>query len=143
VGSPVSVAYTAIYADPPWRFEPWSRITGMSRSADRHHRTMPTDAIAAIHVPAAPDCILFLWATVPMLPDALHVLSAWGFAYRTAFAWHKPGNGHGYWSTREQIELLLVGVRGDVPAPLAGSQPPQITTAPRTCPAKNRRRSRR
>ena len=55
--------YAVIYADPPWRFEPFSRETGMSRAADNHYRTLSTDAIAAIRVPAAQDCILFLWAT--------------------------------------------------------------------------------
>jgi N6-adenosine-specific RNA methylase IME4 len=121
-----------IYADPPWRFEPWSRVTGMSRSADRHYSTMETDAIASIEVPAAPDCVLFLWSTVAMLPDGMHVLAQWGFGFRTAYVWHKPGVGHGYWSTREQVEVLLVGVRGNVPAPLPGTQPPQVITAPRT-----------
>ncbi len=38
---------------------------------------------------AAPDCVLFLWATAPMLPEALEVMAAWGFEYRTNFVWAK------------------------------------------------------
>ena len=58
--------YPVLYADPPWRFEPYSRETGMSRAADNHYATLPTDAIAKIQVPATKDSVLFLWATVAM-----------------------------------------------------------------------------
>jgi ParB-like chromosome segregation protein Spo0J len=61
--------YNVIMADPPWRFEPYSRVTGMDRSADNHYPTMATDEICAIVPPAADDCILFLWRTAPMLLD--------------------------------------------------------------------------
>lgn len=30
--------YGVILADPEWRFEPWSRETGMDRPADNHYR---------------------------------------------------------------------------------------------------------
>jgi N6-adenosine-specific RNA methylase IME4 len=120
--------YSVIYADPPWRFEPYSRETGMSRAADNHYPTLSTDAIAAIRVPAAKDCILFLWTTVAMKPDALRVMAAWGFTYKTTYYWHKPGRGHGYWSCEDQIEELLVGTRGRVPAPVMGTQPQQMQT---------------
>src|SRR5215472_18145104 len=63
--------YGVIYADPPWRFEPWSRITGMDRAADNHYPTMGLDEIKALPIPAAPDCVLFLCATAAMLPEAL------------------------------------------------------------------------
>src|SRR5215469_9325526 len=117
--------YAVIYADPPWRFEPYSRETGMSRAADNHYPTLSTDDIAAIPIPAVKDSILFLWATSAMKEDALRVMAAWGFAYKTTYYWHKPGRGHGYWSCEDQIEELLVGTRGRVPAPVMGMQPPQ------------------
>jgi hypothetical protein len=110
--------YGVILADPEWRFEPWSRITGVDRAADNHYPTSPTDVIAARPVAkiAADDCVLFLWATAPMLPQALHVMIAWGFSYRSNFVWVKPTPGTGY-RNRNRREHLLVGVRGDVPAP--------------------------
>jgi N6-adenosine-specific RNA methylase IME4 len=123
--------YGVIYADPPWRFEPWSRETGMDRAADNHYGTMTTEDIKALRIPAAKDCVLFLWVTVPMLPQGLAVVSAWGFTYKSAYFWFKPGPGHGYWSQRDQVEVLLVGTRGNVPAPAPGTQPPQLITAPR------------
>lgn len=51
--------FGVIYADPPWRFEPYSRETGMDRAADNHYPTMDVEAIAAMDVPAADDCALF------------------------------------------------------------------------------------
>jgi N6-adenosine-specific RNA methylase IME4 len=108
--------YGVLYADPPWRFEPYSRETGMDRAADNHYPTMDVEALMQLQVPAAKNCILFLWATVPMLPQALAVMEAWDFEYKSNFAWDKMKAGTGYWN-RNRHELLLVGVRGKVPAP--------------------------
>ena len=69
--------------------------------------------------PAAENAVLFLWATAPMLPDALRLMNAWGFKYRSHLVWRKDRMGTGYWF-RFSHELLLVGVRGDVPAPAPG-----------------------
>lgn len=115
--------YGVILADPEWRFEPRSRETGMDRSADNHYPTSATDDICRRDVAsiAADDCVLFLWATVPMLPDALKVMEAWGFGYVSHRAWRKTRIGTGYWF-RNIHELLLVGTRGNVPAPAMGTQ---------------------
>jgi len=117
-----SQLYGVIYADPPWRFAPYSD-EGMDRAADNHYGTMTTADIRAYadQIPAADDCVLFLWATVPMLPEALAVMAAWGFTYKTNFAWVKDKAGTGYWN-RNMHELLLVGTRGSVPAPAPGEQ---------------------
>jgi N6-adenosine-specific RNA methylase IME4 len=115
--------YGVIVADPEWRFEPWNRTTGMDRAADNHYPTSVTETIATRPVGdvAADDAVLFLWATVPMLPQALVVMKAWGFDYRTNFCWAKNRIGTGYWN-RNKHELLLLGVRGNVPAPAPGKQ---------------------
>ena len=69
--------YGVIVADPEWRFEPWSRHTGLDRAADNHYSTSCTEVIAARDVQsiAADDCVLFLWATGPMLPHALLIMA--------------------------------------------------------------------
>jgi N6-adenosine-specific RNA methylase IME4 len=121
--------YGVILADPPWQFQPYSRETGMDRAADNHYPTMSTAEIAAMPIPAGGDCILFLWATVPMLPDALKVMAGWGFVYKSCLFWKKDKAGTGYW-TRNRVELLLIGTRGDIPAPAPGDQPPQLIEAP-------------
>jgi len=113
--------YGVIYADPEWQFGFWSEKT--STSAANHYPTSPLEDIKARDVPsiAADDCVLFLWATVPMLPQALEVMAAWGFKYVSHMAWDKEVIGTGYWF-RNQHDILLVGTRGNVPAPAEGTQ---------------------
>jgi N6-adenosine-specific RNA methylase IME4 len=95
----------------------------MDRAADNHYPTMTTEQICALEIPAADNCALFLWATAPMLPEALAVMVAWGFTYKSHCIWAKDRLGTGYWF-RNQHELLLVGTRGNIPAPAPGTQFP-------------------
>jgi N6-adenosine-specific RNA methylase IME4/ParB-like chromosome segregation protein Spo0J len=115
--------YGVIVADPEWRFEPRSRETGLDRAADNHYPTSTLEVIKSRDVAAiaADDCVLFLWATAPMLPQALEVMDAWGFEYRSNYVWLKDHIGTGYWN-RNAHEHLLVGMRGNVPAPALGTQ---------------------
>lgn len=124
--------FGVIVADPEWRFEPWSRSTGMDRAADNHYPTSCLDVIKSRDVPsiAADDCFLGLWATIPMLPHALVVMAAWDFDYKSHYCWGKDKRGTGYWNF-EKHELFLIGTRGDVPCPTPGSQGESFFIAPR------------
>jgi hypothetical protein len=77
--------YGVIYADPEWHFEVYSPAGMSTTHASNHYATSPTDVIAARPVAdiAADDCVLFLWATVPMLDQARWVMERWGFQYKT------------------------------------------------------------
>lgn len=127
--------FGVIYADPEWRFEPYSRETGMDRAPENHYPTSTLDEIMARPVAtiAADDSVLFLWATPPMIKEALAVIEAWGFTYKAQCIWAKkrPGAGHGtgYWFWGEH-ELLLVGTRGKIPAPAPGTQWESVIEAP-------------
>ena len=106
--------HSLILADPPWQYG----TEGLRGSASHHYPEMATRDIAILDIAplVAEDAVLFLWATNPKLPAALEVMAAWGFEYRTNLAWVKPSIGTGF-RFRSQHELLLVGVRGDWPAP--------------------------
>lgn len=121
--------YGVILADPEWPWDTWGE-GGRDRCPENHYPTSPTDVIAARPVGniAADDCVLFLWATGPRLPDALAVMAAWGFAYKSHAVWDKGEIGTGYWF-RSRHELLLVGVRGHVPCPAMGDQWESIIAA--------------
>jgi N6-adenosine-specific RNA methylase IME4 len=127
--------FGVIVADPEWRFEPFSRETGMDRAADNHYPTSELEDIQRRDVQsiAADDCVLFLWATAPMLVQAIETLGAWGFAYKTHAIWVKQrpgeGRGTGYWFLGEH-ELLLVGTRGKMVAPAPGTQFRSVFEAP-------------
>lgn len=87
-------------------------------SATHYYNTMKLADIKAMPVVnlAADASVLFLWATVPLLPDAFEVMRAWGWKYKTMLTWHKTNRDcMGYWF-RVCTEHLLVGVRGDVKA---------------------------
>jgi N6-adenosine-specific RNA methylase IME4 len=123
--------YGIILADPEWRFETYSAETGMDRAADNHYPTSDTLSIITRPVAtiAADDCVLFLWATVPMLPQALRVMHGWGFEYKSHAIWKKDRQGTGYWF-RNLHELLLVGTKGKPPAPAMGTQAVSVFDAP-------------
>lgn len=109
--------YSIIYADPPWRYER-DKVRG---AAESHYSTMSLDEICTLPIPdiAARDSVLFLWATFPQLPEALRVIEAWGFHYKSvAFVWLKRNRrssgwfyGLGYW-TRGNVEICLLATRG-------------------------------
>ena len=110
--------YSIIYADPPWAYRTYSK-KGQGRSAESHYPTMCIEDIKALPVGelAAKDCALFLWITFPCLGEALEVLAAWGFSYKTvAFVWVKQNRknddlftGMGYW-TRANAEICILAM---------------------------------
>ena len=109
--------YAIIYADPPWRYD----NKGGNGVAENHYQTMSIEDICALSVAdiAAMDSALFLWATFPMLPEAMRVIAAWGFKFKTvAFVWLKQNRvaktwfyGMGFW-TRGNAEVCLLATRG-------------------------------
>jgi N6-adenosine-specific RNA methylase IME4 len=91
---------------------------------------MDLEEIKAMDLPADDNCVLFLWVTAPFLADAMHVLKAWGFTYKTGAVWDKERLGMGYWF-RIQHEHLLIAVRGDVKTPYPENRVSSVIRAPR------------
>jgi N6-adenosine-specific RNA methylase IME4 len=118
--------FEIVLADPPWQLG----TPGSDRAPENHYPTMALEEIAALPVPAANDALLFLWAVTSLLPQALEVMAAWGFEYRTALVWVKDKLGLGHW-TRNRHELLLLGRRGDYPVPDEPDRPDSVIEAPR------------
>lgn len=121
VEHPIYDKYSIIYADPPWQYNAWtgSRKNG---TADSHYDVMSPEAIKALDVNGLADknAVLFLWATAPTLPQAIELMSVWGFVYKTvAFTWIKRNKratdtfffGLGHY-TRANAEFCLLGVKG-------------------------------
>lgn len=111
-------SFDLIMADPPWRFELYSD-KGEEKSAQAHYRTMTLEDIKALPVAglASDACVLWLWATAPMLDQQIDVLRAWGFEFKTQGVWVKTttngkiGFGTGY-VLRNAHEPFLIGTRG-------------------------------
>ena len=125
--------YQVIYADPPWDYQQ-CRLSG---SAKKHYPTMRIEELCALPVAdiADRDCALFLWATFPQLPEALRLIKAWGFVYKTvAFVWLKQNRkaltwfyGLGFW-TRSNAEVCLLATKGHPKRQSAGIQ--QLVISP-------------
>lgn len=104
------MSYRVLLADPPWRYE-FSK--SKSRKIENQYPTMSIAEICALPVAdmVGTDCVLFLWAVAPKVPEAIEVMRAWGFTYKTCGVWDKELIGMGYYF-RGQHELILVGTRG-------------------------------
>lgn len=98
-------------------------MNGGQGVAENHYKTMSMKELYALPVKdiSADDCVLFLWATFPMLKEALELIETWGFTYKTvAFVWVKRNKispnwffGMGYW-TRSNAEICLLATKGKI-----------------------------
>lgn len=108
-----------ILCDPPWRFKNFS-AKGEAKNPVAHYACMDAAEIAALPVGqlAGPDCAMLMWATAPMLPDALDLMRAWGFTFKSAGAWAKQSSTGNAWAFgtgycfRSAAEFFLLGTIG-------------------------------
>lgn len=114
--------YNIIYADPPWHYnDKRNKHPRLCGGAAAHYQTIKTKDLCRIPVQyiCEDNCILFMWTTFPCLKDALEVMKAWGFKYKTlGFSWiktnrknGKPFFGIGYYS-KSNCEVCLIGIKG-------------------------------
>jgi len=108
--------FEVILADPPWLFETWGEG---DRNVSNKYDLMSTDDICKLSLPSAENCTLFLWACWPKLYDALQVIEAWGFEYKTiGWVWVKANkSGFGFftgmgYSTRANSEPCFIATKG-------------------------------
>lgn len=109
--------YKIIYADPPWSYND-KKCNG---NCEEHYKTMGIKDICNLPINeiADTDCILFLWTTYPMLQEAMQLIEAWGFTYKSiGFQWLKKNKvadtfffGLGRW-TRGNSEPCLIAIKG-------------------------------
>ena len=112
--------YGVIYADPPWQFKLRSD-KGKDRSPEKHYPVLGLTDICRLPVDTITEdnAVLLMWVCDPMLDQALEVINAWGFKYKTVgFTWAKTNRkklgfftGLGYW-TRGNPEMCLLATKG-------------------------------
>ena len=111
--------YGAILADPPWAYVMRSD-KGYTKSPECHYSTMSHEELCSLPVGqlASGDCLLVMWSTWPHLEQAMAVMAAWGFTFKTGGAWikrtttGKAAFGTGY-LLRSASEPFLVGTIGN------------------------------
>lgn len=107
--------YRTILADPPWQIN--QRGKNSNRSAEHHYDLMPLERIKAMPVADLCDASashLYLWCPNGLLPEALEVIRAWEFTFRSPIYWIKPRLGLGNY-VRSASETLLFATRGKAP----------------------------
>lgn len=110
--------YNILLIDPPWSYDNKKTGGSMKSGALAKYPTLTIEDLCSLKIKkiSSKDSVLFLWVTVPLLPEAFQVMKAWGFKYKTMITWNKTGrSGLGYWY-RGFTEHLLLGVRGKVKA---------------------------
>lgn len=115
-----TATFTTVMADPPWQFK--NRTGKMAPEHKRLNRygTLTFEDIKALPVAdvCADQAHLYLWVPNALLREALDVMQAWGFEYKSNIVWQKvrkdgepDGRGVGFYF-RNTTELILFGVRG-------------------------------
>jgi N6-adenosine-specific RNA methylase IME4 len=114
--------FGVIYADPPWDYlgtaVPYP-VMSLQEICD-----MPINNICA------EDAVLFMWCSNSLLPDALKVVEAWGFTFKTSMVWTKGVAGQGAYC-RQMHETLLVCLKGVVPEVPFSARPVSVLNYPR------------
>jgi hypothetical protein len=111
--------YRVLYADPPWEYSDTRAGLRGYTGAEDHYPTLKLEELCALEdgsgrkvAELTPEnAVLFLWATCPLMVDALKVTSAWGFEYKSQFVWDKVKHNFGHYNSVRH-ELLLVCTRG-------------------------------
>jgi N6-adenosine-specific RNA methylase IME4 len=90
--------YSVLYADPAWNYGGRTQHNGVSavKSAEDHYNTMTLQQLKEIKIQekTEKDAILFLWTSSPHLAQALELMNAWGFEYKTiAFDTQRKSKG--------------------------------------------------
>lgn len=106
--------FKTLYADPPWHFN-----DQLDPTRRKPYDTLSLDQLMELDLNCLmeEDSHLYLWSTSSHIHEALHLMKAWGFAYKTIIPWvkyTKHGKAHFGMGRyfRATHELCLFGVRG-------------------------------
>lgn len=103
--------YRVVYADPPWKYG--DQLTEDYGAVKFHYPAMTIKELCALPVRdlCESDAVLFMWVTSPLLYEALPIIDAWGFTYKTSFVWDKIKHNMGHYNSVRH-EFLLICTRG-------------------------------
>lgn len=125
--------YHVIAIDPPWSYKEKGGFSSEDYNSESNrgavdYPVMNVEQIKNIELPAADDCVLFLWTTHAFLRDSFEIMENWNFDYKATLVWDKVKMGIGR-TIRMQVEFCLIGIKGN--PIINGSAERDIITEPR------------
>lgn len=109
--------YHVIAIDPPWSYKEKGGFSSEDYNSESNrgavdYPVMNVEQIKNIELPAADDCVLFLWTTHAFLRDSFEIMENWNFDYKATLVWDKVKMGIGR-TIRMQVEFCLIGIKGN------------------------------
>jgi N6-adenosine-specific RNA methylase IME4 len=101
--------FNVISIDPPWPYG--TEYDPNGRRSANPYPEMSLDEIEQLSLPAAEDCILWLWTTHKFMRYAFRILDTWGFRDVAILTWEKDRMGLGSW-LRSSSEFCIMAVKG-------------------------------
>lgn len=108
--------FHVISIDPPWPYG--TEYDPHGRRAANPYPEMSLEDIAGLEIPAADDCVLWLWTTHKFMRHSFGLLDKWGFRDVAILTWVKDRMGLGAW-LRSQTEYCIMAVKGSPPVQLS------------------------
>lgn len=105
---PVGV-FEVLVVDPPWPYGTPYDAHGQRASCP--YPEMSLEEIGALELPAADNCVLWLWTTHKFMRHSFGLLDKWGFRDVSIVTWVKDRMGIGSW-LRSQSEYCIMAVKG-------------------------------
>ncbi len=110
--------FEIISLDPPWPYDNTYDAAHPTGRSGCKYPSMPMEELKALKLPAAKDCVLWLWTTNAFIGEACDLIEVWGFQQKTMLTWVKqtkltqePRLGLGHW-LRNCTEHCLLAVKG-------------------------------
>jgi N6-adenosine-specific RNA methylase IME4 len=104
--------FDVIVCDPPWPYD--GEYDPDHQREAPPYPTMDIEDIMGLKMPAASDCVLWLWTINRLLDRAFEVARTWGFEPKTVLTWAKDRFGTGRW-LRGQTEHCILAIKGSPP----------------------------
>lgn len=106
--------FHVISIDPPWPYEESDENSydPYGRRAANPYPEMKLDQIAQLNIPAADDCVLWLWTTHKFMKYSFSLIEKWGFEDKAILTWAKDRMGLGRW-LRSKSEFCIMAVKGN------------------------------
>lgn len=105
--------YKLLLCDPAWKYN--DKAASGNRGAEFKYPCLTLQQLINmknyVDSIGEDDCVLYMWTTGPMMPDAIELMSAWGFKYKTvAFTWIKTNKNPIYADPLHQTYLQTIKV---------------------------------